>query len=416
MAASSSGAAASRDDIDGGFHNPCHRIRDARQGRSAGGVDSDGAGSKGDFAVASSVEELDTPMVLVDQPTVERNLSRMAQKVREHGMALVPHTKTHKSPRWARRQLDCGSPRVMVSKLGEAAVLLRAGITDQFIGYPLVGARKAAQLTSLMTQGLHPVVAVDSRAGVDLLAECARATGQRIEVLVEVDTGFGRCGLAEDEEVLALARYAVQAGLEYQGITCFGGHITWRDKPDRIAQLVADEGQRLAECAAALAGVGLPPRVVSEGGTVIAGYMDAVTAATEMRPGIYIYNDVGTVAAGAAQWDDCAAVVCTSVVSTPSTDRAVIDAGSKSLASDGTIQRSFGRIRERSDLRISFLSEEHGVVVRENGGPTGLAIGQRLTVIPNHVCTMINLHDSVTLHADGIVMAQLPVAMRGAVR
>ncbi len=366
--------------------------------------------------MASSIDELDTPIVLVDQSVVERNLSRMAQKARQHGMALVPHAKTHKSPHWARRQLDYGSPRIMVSKLGEASVLLEAGIAEQFIGYPLVGAIKAAQLTSLMSQGLHPVVAVDSQAGVDLLAECTRATGQPIAALVEVDTGFGRCGLSADADVVALARYAVDAGVGYQGITCFGGHITWRHEPDRIAQLVAAEGQRLAACAAALAGADLPASVVSEGGTVIAGYMDAVTAATEMRPGIYIYNDVGTVVAGAAGWDDCGAVVWTTVVSTPSADRAVIDAGSKSLSVDGPIRNSFGYIRERPDLHISFLSEEHGVVVRDGGGPTGLMIGQRLTVIPNHVCTMINLHDEVAVHADGLVVARLAVAMRGAVR
>lgn len=340
----------------------------------------------------------------------------MAQKAQAHAMALVPHTKTHKSPHWARCQLEYGAPRVMVSKLGEAAVLLAAGITDQLVGYPLVGAAKQARLTDLMWEGLCPVVAVDSRDGVDLLAACTAATGRSIGALVEIDTGFGRCGLAADADVVALARYVVEAGVEYQGITCFGGHITWRHGPDRIRQLVAEEGQRLAACVDALGHAGLAPTVVSEGGTVIAGYMDAVTAATEMRPGIYIYNDVGTVVAGAAEWGDCAAVVLSTVVSTPSKDRAVIDAGSKTLSTDGPIRHSFGYIRERPDLVLAFLSEEHGVVVRPEGGPTGLAIGQRVTVVPNHVCTMINLHDAVVLHSEGMVVDRLPVAMRGAVR
>jgi len=365
---------------------------------------------------ARTLSTVDTPALVVDQTVVMNNLTRMAAKVRDHGMTLVPHTKTHKSPRWASEQLRLGSPRVMVAKLGEAAVLLDHGITDQYIGYPLVGPNKAERLAQLISQGLRPVVAVDSTPAVDMLAHVSQVTAVPIPVLIEVDTGFGRCGLDTPEDISRLARYAVDHGVPYQGITCFGGHISWRQGADRIASLVAAEDRFLAKCADALTTAGLAPAQVSQGGTVIAGYMDEVHTATEMRPGIYIYNDVGTVVAGAASWEDCAAVILASVVSTPTADRAVIDAGSKALSTDGPIHDSFGYLRERPDLMISFLSEEHGVIVRRGGGPTGLTIGDRLTVIPNHVCTAVNLHNTMVIHQDGVIVDSAPIAMRGAVQ
>ncbi len=363
-----------------------------------------------------TVDAIDTPAMLVDETVVHRNLTRMAEKVTQRGMVLVPHTKTHKSPHWAKRQIALGAERVMVAKLGEADVLLSHGILDQYVGYPLVGDIKAHHLTELIHRGLKPMVAVDSPASVDLLASVAAATGYAASVLIEVDTGFGRCGLAVDADVVELARYAEHVGVRCVGITCFGGHITWRAGPDGIRSLVAAEDKRMSRVAAALTRVGLAPDIVSQGGTVIAGYMEETRTATEMRPGIYIYNDVGTVMAGAAAFDDCAAVVLTSVVSIPSRDRAVVDAGSKSLAGDGPVMESFGYIRERPDLRVSFLSEEHGVVVSRVGGPTGLRIGQRLTVVPNHVCTMVNLHDAMVVQRSGLVIDTLPVAARGAIR
>lgn len=359
---------------------------------------------------------LETPAVEADEAIVERNLIRMAERVKARQLTLVPHIKTHKSPWWTARQIALGAPRVMVAKLSEATLLLDNGITDQFIGYPLIGDTKATRLVRLMELGLQPMVAVDSTMAVDLLARVGAETGRSIAALIEVDTGFGRCGLKDDADIVALARYMVSSAVEYRGITCFGGRINWRQGAQAIPALVAAEDQRLAACAAALERAGLAPAVISQGGTVIAGYMDELKTATELRPGIYLYNDVGTVAAGSARWEDCGAFVLTTVVSTPASDHAVVDAGSKTLAGDGPIHHSFGYLRERPDLRLAFLSEEHGVVVHRDGGPTGLRLGERLTVIPNHVCTMINLHDTVYLIRDGAVHASLPVLMRGAVR
>jgi D-serine deaminase-like pyridoxal phosphate-dependent protein len=308
-----------------------------------------------------------------------------------------------------------GADRLMAAKLGEAEGLAAAGLSRLYLDYPLVGPAKQARLTGLLRMGTDLVVAVDSPEGVAVLEAAQEAAARPVAALVEVDTGFGRVGLADPDRVLDLARRIAAGPVRFLGLSCFGGQVGWRlSPPDRVAA-VRQEDRVLDALRAALTRAGLEPEVVSRGGTPLLGCLDHVRTATELRPGTYIYHDVATVHGGAASWGDCAAVAVTTVVSTPATDRAVVDAGSKTLAGDGPIDGSFGYIRERPDLALTFLSEEHGVVRRRSGGPVGLRVGDVLTVVPNHVCTMINLHDAVWLEGDA-GGDWLPVAFRGAVR
>jgi len=362
------------------------------------------------------VSTLRTPAVIVQRPVVARNLTRMADRAQARGLALTPHIKTHKNSGLARWQVESGAAGIMVSKLGEAAAMLAGGLPHQFIGYPLIGPQQEARLAALVAQGLKPRVAVDSEEGVVLVEHVSAGTGVTIPVMVEVDTGFHRCGLEDVDAVRRLAEFARTRGIPVQGITCFGGHISHRSDPAEIIRLVQAESEILARMRDSLERAGFADLVVSEGGTVPAGYLDAVTAATEIRPGTYIFNDVAIVKAGAATWDDCAAQVLAEVVSTPAATRAVIDAGSKTLAGDGPIDESFGYIVERPDLKIERISEEHGVVVRRDGGPTGLKVGDRVHVVPNHVCTMINLHDQVVLADGDTIVGTLAIEARGTVR
>lgn len=359
--------------------------------------------------------QLDTPAVVVDRRIVEANLDRMAARVSAHRQTLVPHVKTHKSLLWARRQLDLGAGGLMVAKLDEARALAGHGFEDLTVGYPLVGPGPARRLEALVARGVRVRVAVDSFEGVRCLVRVADKTRAPLAALIEVDTGFHRCGVGTVAEAAALAEALLAGGVRYQGLTCFGGHITWRLSPEARAAALQAENAQLAQWAATLSARGLPPEVISEGGTVPTGRLDLLTAATELRPGTYIYNDCATVLAGAAQWADCAAWVWTTVVSTPTPDRAVVDAGSKTLAGDGPVDGSFGRLRERPDLIIASLSEEHGVIRTRDGGATGLAVGDRLSVVPNHVCTMINLHDSVQLVEGDRLAGTLAVDLRGAI-
>ncbi|MDA8193781.1 MAG: alanine racemase [Thermaerobacter sp.] len=364
-----------------------------------------------------AIESLDTPAVLVDRAVAERNLRSMSARAAAAGVALCPHTKTHKSPLWAWRQLDLGATRVMVAKLDEATGLLEAGITRQVIGYPLIGTQKHQRLARLLTAGLSPVVAVDSEAAAGALDQTARQTDHTIDVLIEVDTGFQRCGFADPADAARFATWLSQhTALRVQGITAFGGHIARAGGPAAVRQAVLAEDQRLGDFVRALASAGFRELTVSQGGTLAAAYLDELTAATEIRPGTYIYNDAATVAAGAARWEDCAASILTTVVSMPSPNHAVVDAGSKTLSLDGPVGGSFGFFRDRPGLRMERLSEEHGIVAARPGERLHLSIGDRLRVIPNHVCTMINLHDAVYLVEGDAVVGRLPITGRGGVR
>ncbi len=361
-------------------------------------------------------DAVDTPVVVVDRERTELNLVAMAELARSLGKDLVPHTKTHKSPVWARRQLELGAPRVMVAKLTEAEALLQAGITRQYIGYPLVDAVKEIRLAELVDRGLEAVVAVDSEAGADLLGRVAERTGRSLSALVEVDTGFHRCGLETEEDVVRLARRLADGPVDYAGITCFGGHINWRRARADLPALVDAEDAVLDRMATALLRAGLAPRIISEGGSIPAAFGERLKTATAIRPGTYIYKDYCTMMCGAATEAECAAFAVATVVSTPAGDRAVLDAGSKTLSGDGPADGGFGYIRERPDLILASLSEEHGVVRARNAGPTGLRVGERLTIIPNHVCTMMNLHDRFLVAQGGTIVEEWPVVMRGAVR
>lgn len=361
-------------------------------------------------------DDLRTPVVTVQQAIMERNLARMAERAASRGLALCPHIKTHKSTALARRQMELGTAGIMVAKLGEAAVMLDAGLTDQFIGYPLVGLQQETRLRALISQGLRPRVAVDSEAGIHLLARVGEQSGVTIPALIEIDTGFHRCGLEGVTAIRQLAGLIRATGVPLQGITCFGGHIGHRTDPAEITRLVAAENAMLAEIQDALSADGYADLIVSQGGTVPAAYLDQISTATEIRPGTYIYNDAAIVAAHAATWEDCAAQVITEVVSTPAADRAIIDAGAKTLAGDGPVSDSFGYVLERPDLKIERLSEEHGIIVRRDGGSTGLRIGDRLRIIPNHVCTMMNLHDHVIVLNGEQVVSRLTLEARGKVR
>lgn len=235
-------------------------------------------------------EQLDTPAMLVDAVVVERNLRRMADAAQAHNLVLRPHTKTHKNPRLARRQVDLGADGIMVAKLDEAETMLAAGLRQQSIGYPLIGMTKEDKLTSLIHQGLMARVSVDSIEGVDSLARVFRRTGVAIEAIVEVDTGMHRCGLAEPSMVVELAKYIQQAeGVNYIGITCFGGHLAATPVRDEIIQRIRDENQWLKRLVTVLREHHVAPTIVSEGGTIPAAFLDELTVATEIRPGTYIY-------------------------------------------------------------------------------------------------------------------------------
>ncbi len=359
--------------------------------------------------------ELDTPSILVDQTIVERNLQGMAAAASARGLTLRPHTKTHKSPLWARQQVQLGAEGIMVAKLGEAETMLDAGIRRQSIGFPIIGQLKEDKLVSLVHRGLMPRVSVDSISGVDALARVYQRTGIPIEAIIEVDTGMHRCGVLGAAAVVDLADYVRRMyGVHHGGITCFGGHIARTHVQDEIVGRIREENQYLSNLVKVLQEHRLHPTVISEGGTVPAAFLEELTIATEIRPGTYVYNDAATVESFAATWDDCALSVLTTVVSKPAPNRVVLDAGSKTLSSDGPVAGGYGAVWGQPDWRLARLSEEHGVL--ESPEILPWAIGDRIRIVPNHACTTINLHDMTYLIRHDQVAGTLPTLARGKVQ
>lgn len=352
--------------------------------------------------MTKTIAELETPCVLIDIDRVEANLQRAQAHADANGYKLRPHIKTHKLPRFARRQVELGAVGITVQKLGEAEVMADAGLADIFLPYNIIGAAKLARL-KVLNDRVTLAVTADSPDTVAGYAGAFAAAGRPLRVLIECDTGGGRCGVQTPAQALALARQiALSPGLSFGGLMTYpplGG-------AERAESWLRDAVDLLSE-----AGFDVP--VVSSGNTPDMWVAGGKSVVTERRPGTYIYYDRFQVQQGAAKWDDCALTVLTTVVSRPTATRVVLDAGSKSLTSDVLGQVGYGLVMG-TDLTIKSLSEEHGVIEMAEPSDTP-RIGDRLRIIPNHACVVSNLFDAVYLISGDRVVDKLAVAARGRV-
>jgi D-serine deaminase-like pyridoxal phosphate-dependent protein len=360
-------------------------------------------------------QDLPTPALVIDAAIVERNLARMAEYCRAHGVALRPHAKTHKSLHMARRQVAHGAIGLTVAKVGEAQTMSQAA-RDVLVAYPALDWARTARLAELAgTVAVH--VAIDSAFAADALDAAARARGTTIGVLVDMDVGFHRTGVQGPQAAAQLARHvASRRHLRFDGLMIYPGHIgvPRGEAPAQLKQVAAITEQAVAQ----LRDAGLPPpRIVSGGSTPTAMLTHLVPQCTEIRPGTYIYNDWNTASAGYCALDDCAARVMCTVVSDAVPGKIVIDAGSKTLTSDRLMtdpqQGGFGHVVGFPEARIVRLTEEHGEIDITRC-PAPPKLGQRVWIIPNHICPCVNLQDRAWLkHGDEVELEPLPIDARG---
>lgn len=347
-----------------------------------------------------TIADLDTPAVLIDIDRVEANLQRAQAHGDREGYALRPHIKTHKLPRFAKRQVELGAVGITVQKLGEAEVMADAGLTDIFLPYNILGPKKLARLKALNERVTLSVTA-DSP---DTLAGYAATftSGKPLTVLIECDSGGGRCGVQTPTQALALARQiALAPGLR------FGGLMTYPPLHG-----VEKSNAWLTDAVALFQQAGIAVPRVSSGNSPDM-WAPASAPVTERRPGTYIYYDRFQVNERAASLDDCALTVLVTVVSRPTATRVVIDAGSKSLTSDLLGMEGYGLVMG-ADLTVKGLSEEHGVIELPVASDWP-RVGERLRIVPNHACVISNLFDTVTLISGEEVKEVVPVAARGRV-
>ena len=359
-----------------------------------------------------TLDQLETPIPVVDLDRMARNLDRAASYTSTHGLALRPHIKTHKSPRIASEQLRRGAVGLTCATPLEAEVM-SAVSDDLLVAYPPVGLR-ASRLTAL-PETVKLTVALDSPEAIESITAAARAADRPVSVHVELDLGMHRVGVPRVEDAIALARLVRErAPLEFEGIAFSPGHVR---------ESVGEQWSKLEQLAAALRSsldafdrAGIRPSVVSGGSTPTMWRSHELTGVTEIRPGTYVYNDRTTAAIGACDWDDCALTVLATVVSTAVPGQAVIDAGTKALgrepmrgsdAADG-----FGCVLGHPQVVVKSMSEEHGILdlSRSDWRPR---VGDQVRIIPNHVCIVVHLNDVIAGVRGDEVETTWPVAARG---
>ena len=357
------------------------------------------------------LEDLETPAVLIDLDILERNIQKMQAHLTDHGIRCRPHVKTHKIPAIAHMQVAAGAVGITCQKLSEAEVMVNAGLRDIVVPYNIVGKVKLDRLMRLVRQATMAVTA-DSEVTLRGLADAAGAEGHTLSVLVECDTGEKRASVQSPEEAISLAELVESLpAVRFKGLLTFKG-----GGPD--VDFVRGTGTFFKEALNGLSRKGIPVETVSAGGTVYANTAwpdNPPHGVTECRPGVYAYQDCVKVAFGVATYDDCAMRISATVVSRPTTDRAVLDAGSKTLTNDGfQWAQGFGHILEYPKAEIPWLSEEHGIVDL-SGSERRPLIGERITVIPNYCNAVTNVCDVVYGVRGDTVETVWPVAARGAV-
>lgn len=353
----------------------------------------------GQPSIGTPVEQLETPVAIVDLDQLATNISRLQRYLDQHHIANRPHIKTHKIPAIAHMQVAAGAVGITCQKLGEAEIMADAGIQDIFVPYNILGGAKLERLAEL-SRRVQLSVTADSEVVVRGLSNTAQRSGLELPVLVECDIGLGRCGVQTPDEAVLLARIIARSpGLH------FGGLMTYPNTPglDPFVRAVKD----------ALAVDDIAVERVSGGSTPGMWKAHLHAELTEHRAGMYIYGDRYTLHSEAMKLADCSFSVVTTVVSRPTSERGILDGGSKTFSSDLLGLEGYGLILEYPDAMLVALSEEHGQVdfSRCQRKPE---IGERVTVIPNHCCTVNNLFNQIIGVRNNRVEVVWPVAARGA--
>lgn len=349
------------------------------------------------------ISEIDTPAILIDLDIVESNLKKMADYTAQHGLSLRPHTKTHKSPIFGRLQLDHGAAGLTVAKVSEAEIMVESGVEDLLIAYPLYGAEKVRRLVELARR-TRITVSVDSLDVARPISDAAHKAGVTVGLLVEVDVGLHRVGVQPGQLLPLLQQLSTLPATELRGMAFYPGHIKNQDEP-ALAQLAQLVSQLLSDARAA--GFALP--IVSGGSTPTLWQSHRIPGLTEIRPGTFIFNDRNTILSGACTIDDCAARILTTVVSTSVPGQYVIDGGSKTFSSDKAAADGFGVVEDAPDALFEKMNEEHGYI--KQAGHTR-KVGDRIQILPNHICVAVNLHEQVYGMRGQKVEAVIPVAAR----
>ena len=360
---------------------------------------------------------LETPCLVIDVDQARANVKAMQKAADEAGCRLRPHIKTHKMPFFAQMQVQAGAAGITCAKVSEAEVMAQSGLDDIFLAYPVVGAFRIQRVITLSKQVKRLILGVDSLACAAALSKAALDAGVKLEVRLEIDTGLKRTGVPREEAPGLAKTIAEMPGLNLTGIFTYKGllHEGAFTQDNRLAG--EEEALLLETTVREIENLGIKLKDIS-GGSSPTGLETARTGkANEIRPGTYIFKDLLLCNENVAKKEDVAVRFAATVVSCPREDHAVIDGGSKCFPTDQALNvapffhSGYAQIEGHDHLRLARMNEEHGVITSA-AGKTGLSVGQVLTLIPIHVCTAVNMQNSVYLLENGRLRREI-VAARG---
>ena len=362
------------------------------------------------------LQDLDTPALLIDLSRMKKNIRDMQAKANTAGVHLRPHTKTHRTPALAFRQLEAGAHGIAVAKIGEAEVMARSGIDDIFIASVTMGKQKIERLKKLAFQTKVMIGVDDEEQAMELSAV---VTGERkpIDVLIEIETGEERTGLVPGERLGRLARFIKKTpGIILKGVFSHEGHTYGASTADECRVLFKKSQEDTLRAAELIRTEGISIDVISIGATPSLLLGDLLPGITEIRPGTYILMDA---AQGHAiqDYSRCAATVLATVTSKPTSDRIVVDAGVKALTSSVRtkgicITPGYGRVEGFDDLRLAKLYDEHGIIL-DSAASKKLRLGDKIQIIPNHICPTCSLYDTMYILDGENVVDEYPILCRG---
>ncbi|MGP6174567.1 alanine racemase [Corynebacterium sp. A21] len=358
---------------------------------------------------ASLIDAPQTPAVLIDRAVMGRNLTRVAQFAAERGLRLRPHAKTHKILEIAAAQLSAGAVGLSVATIGEAEVFAEGGCRDIFIAYPLwPTSAKQRRVAALLKKGVQLRLGVDSPAAA---AAWSGAGFTDLGLMIELDSGHHRSGVPA-EQVVEVAQAVHAAGRRLAGLFTFPGHSY---TPDKVLVAAQDEHDCLLTARDLLATAGFEVTELElSGGSTPSALLTKPGATTEIRPGVYVFNDAQQLELGRCDWEDIALTILGTVVSRRADlNQVILDAGSKIIGSDRPAWASgFARIYGVPAAHVTAVSEHHATVAWPQDIPLP-ELGTLLEVVPNHVCPVLNLVDEVTVTGGGEVRGTWAVAARG---
>ena len=366
--------------------------------------------------ITSPYSYLETPSLLIDNDIALANIAMMQKKADSLGLKLRPHIKTHRMPYFAKLQMEAGACGIACAKIGEAEVMADNGIGDIFIANEVIGEDKYERLKALHRR-IHVRIGIDNEVQLAQMEKVFATEARPLEVLIEYEVGEVRTGVTSDEQLTRLVK-AIQSceHVVLKGIFSHEGHTY---KADSIADCCAKAQAAYAKTVRAaelIRSLGADIDTVSIGATPSVMNGSSFEGITELRLGTYIFFDVGQSNA-IHDFSHCAATVLASVISKPEGNRVVLDTGAKALVSQNRptgicATAGFGAIKGAEDITIENLFDEHGVLNSEKFKNL-VSVGDKVEVIPSHVCPTVNLYDTAYLVSNGKVIRTLPIACRG---